>query len=98
MIEFMPLTRSFIFRTSTRGLLQAYGSFVRLPRRNSRPSTRARLENRIGASHMIIDCHCHAGKGDIVTAPWNTDAPLEPYLRRARTAGIDRTVVLRCSK
>jgi uncharacterized protein len=42
---------------------------------------------------MIIDCHCHAGKGDQMTAPWNTDAPIEPYLRRARRAGIDRTVV-----
>ena len=42
---------------------------------------------------MVIDCHCHAGKGDIVTAPWNTDAPLGAYLRRARVAGIDRTVV-----
>lgn len=42
---------------------------------------------------MIIDCHCHAGKGDILTAPWNSDAPLESYLRRARAAGIDRTVV-----
>ena len=28
-----------------------------------------------------------------MTAPWNTDAPIEPYLRRARAAGIDRTVV-----
>jgi predicted TIM-barrel fold metal-dependent hydrolase len=42
---------------------------------------------------MIIDCHCHAGKGDLLTAPWNTDAPIEPYLRRARAAGIDRTIV-----
>lgn len=42
---------------------------------------------------MIIDCHCHAGKGDIMTAPWNTDAPIAPYLRRARAAGIGRTVV-----
>ena len=42
---------------------------------------------------MIIDCHCHAGKGDQMTAPWNTDAPIEPYLRRARRAGIDKTVV-----
>lgn len=42
---------------------------------------------------MIIDCHCHAGKGDRLTAPWNTDAPIEPYLRRARAAGIDRTIV-----
>jgi uncharacterized protein len=42
---------------------------------------------------MIIDCHCHGGKGDIMTAPWNTDAPLDAYLRRARQAGIKRTVV-----
>ncbi len=42
---------------------------------------------------MIIDCHCHAGIGDRMTAPWNTDAPIEPYLRRARQAGIDKTVV-----
>ena len=28
-----------------------------------------------------------------MTAPWNTDAPMEPYLRRARRAGIDRTIV-----
>jgi uncharacterized protein len=42
---------------------------------------------------MIVDCHCHAGKGDLLTAPWNTDAALEPYLRRARAAGIDKTIV-----
>jgi predicted TIM-barrel fold metal-dependent hydrolase len=42
---------------------------------------------------MIIDSHCHAGVGDIMTDPWNTDAPMEPYLRRARAAGIDRTVI-----
>jgi predicted TIM-barrel fold metal-dependent hydrolase len=43
---------------------------------------------------MIIDCHCHAGKGDRMTAPWNTVADIEPYLRRARAAGIDKTVVV----
>jgi predicted TIM-barrel fold metal-dependent hydrolase len=42
---------------------------------------------------MIVDCHCHAGKGDKLTAPWNTDARIEPYLRRARAAGIDKTIV-----
>jgi uncharacterized protein len=42
---------------------------------------------------MIIDCHCHAGKGDLLTAPWNTVADLGPYLRRARAASIDKTVV-----
>jgi uncharacterized protein len=45
------------------------------------------------AATMIIDSHCHAGKGDIMTAPWNTDAPIEPYLRRARAAGIAKTIV-----
>jgi predicted TIM-barrel fold metal-dependent hydrolase len=43
---------------------------------------------------MIVDCHCHAGKGDRLTAPWNTEADIEPYLRRARAAGIDKTVVV----
>lgn len=43
---------------------------------------------------MIIDCHCHAGKGDKMTAPWNTDAPIKTYLHRARAAGIDKTIVL----
>jgi predicted TIM-barrel fold metal-dependent hydrolase len=43
---------------------------------------------------MIIDSHCHAGKGDKMTAPWNTNAPLEKYLRRARAAGIDKTIVM----
>ena len=43
---------------------------------------------------MIIDCHCHAGKGDRLTAPWNTEANIENYLRRARTAGIAKTVVV----
>jgi predicted TIM-barrel fold metal-dependent hydrolase len=42
---------------------------------------------------MIIDCHCHAGKGELLTAPWNTNAPIETYLRRAQEAGIQRTVV-----
>lgn len=42
---------------------------------------------------MIIDCHCHAGKGDGLTGPWDTAAPLEHYLRRASAAGIQRTVL-----
>jgi predicted TIM-barrel fold metal-dependent hydrolase len=42
---------------------------------------------------MIVDFHCHAGRGDQLTAPWNTTAPLGNYLRRARRAGIARTVV-----
>ncbi|HEY7252900.1 MAG TPA: amidohydrolase family protein [Methylomirabilota bacterium] len=42
---------------------------------------------------MIVDGHCHAGKGDGLTGPWDTDAPLEAYLRRCREAGIDRSVI-----
>jgi predicted TIM-barrel fold metal-dependent hydrolase len=42
---------------------------------------------------MIIDCHCHAGKGDLLTGPWDTDAPVEIYLKRAKAAGIDKTVI-----
>ena len=43
---------------------------------------------------MIIDAHCHAGRGDTMTAPWTTSAPLGKYLRRAAAAGIDRTIEL----
>jgi hypothetical protein len=42
---------------------------------------------------MIIDCHCHAGRGDGLTAPWDTNAPLTRYLERASRAGITRTVL-----
>ena len=42
---------------------------------------------------MIIDCHCHAGIGDGLTGPWDTHAPLEKYVRWAREAGIDHTVL-----
>lgn len=42
---------------------------------------------------MIIDCHCHAGKGDGLTGPWDTRAPLAKYLARAARAGIGRTVL-----
>jgi predicted TIM-barrel fold metal-dependent hydrolase len=43
---------------------------------------------------MIIDFHCHAGKGDLLSGPASTDAPLGPYLKRARVAGIHKTVVV----
>lgn len=42
---------------------------------------------------MIIDSHCHAGKGDGLTGPWDTAAPLDKYLIRAAQAGISRTVL-----
>lgn len=42
---------------------------------------------------LVIDCHCHAGKGDGLTGPWNTAAPLRDFLRWSRDAGIGRTNV-----
>jgi predicted TIM-barrel fold metal-dependent hydrolase len=43
---------------------------------------------------MIIDSHCHAGPGDGLTGPWDSDLALQRYERRARAAGIDRTALL----
>ena len=42
---------------------------------------------------MIIDCHCHAGKGDGLTGPWDTDASLHNYLQWADEADISKTVL-----
>jgi predicted TIM-barrel fold metal-dependent hydrolase len=42
-------------------------------------------------SMIIIDCHCHAGKGDGLHGPWDTDAPLGDFMRWSRRAGIHRT-------
>ena len=39
----------------------------------------------------IIDCHCHAGKGDGLTGPWDTDAPLDLFLKQSFAAGIGQT-------
>ena len=43
--------------------------------------------------YPIIDAHCHAGLGDGLTGPWDTDASLRDYRPRARAAGIDATVL-----
>jgi len=42
---------------------------------------------------MIVDCHCHAGEGDGFSGPWDSTASLAAYQRRARAAGIDRSVL-----
>lgn len=39
----------------------------------------------------IIDCHCHAGKGDGLTGPWDTAAPLDRFLEWSAAAGIQQT-------
>ena len=40
-------------------------------------------------ARLIVDACCHAGRGDLLSEPWRTAAPLGAYLRRARDAGID---------
>jgi uncharacterized protein len=42
---------------------------------------------------VIIDCHCHAGKGDGLTGPWDTAASLDKYVKWADAYGITRTVL-----
>ncbi|HEX7848020.1 MAG TPA: amidohydrolase family protein [Chitinophagaceae bacterium] len=42
---------------------------------------------------LIIDSHCHAGKGDGFTGPWDTFAPLDTFIARSRKAGINKTVL-----
>lgn len=41
----------------------------------------------------IIDVHCHAGKGETMTAPWTSYADPQVTLRRAEEAGIGKTVI-----
>jgi uncharacterized protein len=40
---------------------------------------------------MIIDCHCHAGKGDGLTGPWDTEASLKNFMTWSKEAGIQKT-------
>jgi len=42
---------------------------------------------------MIIDSHCHAGKGDGLTGPWDTNAPLNDFVKWSDEAGINRIVL-----
>jgi uncharacterized protein len=39
---------------------------------------------------LIIDAHCHAGKGDGFTGPWDTRASLNKFLQWSKTAGISK--------
>ena len=40
---------------------------------------------------LIIDAHCHAGKGDGLTGPWDTRASLKKFLQWSKNAGIEKT-------
>jgi hypothetical protein len=42
---------------------------------------------------LVIDAHCHAGRGTAMSAPWSTRADVEVTLRHMAEAGIDRTVL-----
>lgn len=42
---------------------------------------------------MIIDAHCHAGKGDGMSGPWDTEAPIDLYLRQADESRITKTII-----
>ena len=42
---------------------------------------------------LIIDSHCHAGKGDGFNGPWDTFAPLDTFIARSHAAGIRKTVL-----
>jgi predicted TIM-barrel fold metal-dependent hydrolase len=42
---------------------------------------------------FIIDSHCHVGKGDGLTGPWDTNAPLDDYLKWCNDSGIHKTVL-----
>jgi hypothetical protein len=42
---------------------------------------------------LVIDAHCHAGRGEAMSAPWTTKAEVEITLRHMAEAGIDRTIL-----
>jgi predicted TIM-barrel fold metal-dependent hydrolase len=42
---------------------------------------------------LVIDAHCHAGKGEAMSAPWTSFADPAVTLRRAEEAGIDKTII-----
>jgi predicted TIM-barrel fold metal-dependent hydrolase len=45
------------------------------------------------AKPLVIDAHCHAGRGQAMSAPWTAKADVEITLRHMAEAGIDRTVI-----
>ncbi|PYV44495.1 MAG: amidohydrolase [Acidobacteria bacterium] len=53
----------------------------------------AAAQNTKTKSSLIIDAHCHAGKGEAMAAPWSTFADPEVTLGRAQEAGIDKTII-----
>src|SRR3974377_2082143 len=56
-------------------------------------STRLAAESASTNAGLIIDAHCHAGKGTEMSAPWSTYADPKVTLRRATEAWIDKTII-----
>ena len=42
---------------------------------------------------VVIDSHCHAGKGDGFNGPWDTNAYINKFIQRSHEAGIQKTVL-----
>jgi hypothetical protein len=61
-----------------------------LPLAESVATGQDQLQN---SKDLIIDCHCHAGKGETMSAPWTSYADPLVTLRRAEEARISRTVI-----
>lgn len=57
------------------------------------PSYLLAKSERAKGSSLIVDAHCHAGKGEAMAAPWSTYADPDVTLRRAEEAGIDKTII-----
>jgi uncharacterized protein len=55
--------------------------------------TMAELAEAQKPSGLVIDAHCHAGKGELMSAPWTSYADPMVTLRRADEAGIDKTII-----
>jgi predicted TIM-barrel fold metal-dependent hydrolase len=51
------------------------------------------LSGQQGKTGLVIDAHCHAGKGEALAAPWNTFNDPEVILRHADEAGIDKSII-----
>jgi hypothetical protein len=71
-----------------------YG-FGAMPGERSSRTYESSITDRAGL--MIVDSHCHAGKGDGLTGPSSTSAQLGQHLRRAERVGIQGAVLMAAS-
>jgi predicted TIM-barrel fold metal-dependent hydrolase len=52
-----------------------------------------KAQSTVTKTGLIIDAHCHAGKGEEMSAPWSAYADPQITLRRAAEVGIDKTII-----